>query len=438
MKTLYILLFLTFINIRTTSAQRKVLFTVTPADASILLKQGNTYTQLAQGMFELKLSGDEFYTVKIWKEGFQPVEKTYVRGKGSELVEKVILETRLVKLNISPSRAEVYVDGSYLGKGGAEFDVLIRKNATVQVLVRCDGFKSIKKTYYNMDGSEIPPFKENVQLIDRIVKVNVDPPETSIYADGVKLGESSAEVLVLKNTCVNIKVAKDGYASLEKSYCNKIESDSPPLTDSYILKDRIVQINTSPENANIKVEGKSVGSGSYSLLIKQNQCVEVEVISDGFDTQKKSYCNQTNMSEPPVTNHIKLSEDEAWLSSIRSDQANVNFSVNVNPKFVSDQAWKIISQIVMEKFDVIEITDPVTGYVRTAWNVKIFGNGKTIRTRCIVKLGSIEPLRYVVKLVSEQSTVSGTSVKEDENFKEWDRLLNTYKDVISEIQARIN
>jgi hypothetical protein len=112
--------------------------------------------------------------------------------------------------------------------------------------------------------------------------------------------------------------------------------------------------------------------------------------------------------------------------------------VNVNPKFVSDQAWKIISQIVMEKFDVIEITDPVTGYVRTAWNVKIFGNGKTIRTRCIVNLGSIEPLRYVVKLVSEQSTVSGTSVKEDENFKEWDRLLNTYKDVISEIQARIN
>jgi hypothetical protein len=424
--------------VSTASAQKKVSFSVTPADAGIFLKQGNSFTQLAQGSFELKLSGDQFYTVKIWKEGFMPFEKTYVRGKGSLLEEKIVLDIRLVKLSVSPAKAEVYVDGSYLGKGGSELDVLIKKNATVQVEVKYDGYKSIRKTYFNMDGNEVPPFKESIQLVDRVVKVSADPAGSSIFADGVKAGESSCEVLIPNNSCVNVKVSKDGYASIEKSYCNKPEADNPPLSDSYLLKDRIVQINTTPEEATIRVEGKTVGTGSYSLLIRQGQCVEVEVMSESFDTQKKSYCNQANMSEPPVTNHIKLTEDEAWLSSIRSDQANVNFSVNVNTKFSSEHAWKIVSQIVMEKFDVIEITDPVTGYIRTAWNVKLFGNGKTIRTRCIVKLGSIEPLRYVVKIVSEQSTVAGTSVKEDENFKEWDRLLNTYKDIIGEIQARIN
>jgi hypothetical protein len=29
-------------------------------------------------------------------------------------------------------------------------------------------------------------------------------------------------------------------------------------------------------------------------------------------------------------------------------------------------------------------------------------------------------------------------VKEDENFVPWDRLLNTYKDLISEMQSRLN
>ncbi|MGE5348092.1 MAG: hypothetical protein ACM3NP_02325, partial [Actinomycetota bacterium] len=59
-------------------------------------------------------------------------------------------------------------------------------------------------------------------------------------------------------------------------------------------------------------------------------------------------------------------------------------------------------------------------------------------TRCIVKLGNTNPLRYVIKIVSEESIVPGSSVKEDENYKEWDRLLNAYKDIIGEIQARIS
>lgn len=184
--------------------------------------------------------------------------------------------------------------------------------------------------------------------------------------------------------------------------------------------------------------GRAVGKGSYTLLVKRDQCTEIEVMKDGFDTNKKSYCNKADMSEPPVTDHIRLPEDEAWLSSIRSDQANVNFSIPVSSNLGNDAAWKIIGQIVMEKFDVIEISDPVTGYLRTAWNVKMFGNGKTIRTRCIVKLGNTNPFRYVIKIVSEESIVPGTSVKEDENFKEWDRILNAYKDIIGEIQARIS
>jgi hypothetical protein len=55
----------------------------------------------------------------------------------------------------------------------------------------------------------------------------------------------------------------------------------------------------------------------------------------------------------------------------------------------------------------------------------------------IVKLGGSDPLSYKVKLISEQSGMPQTSVKSDELFKEWDRVLRKYKEIIGEIQTRL-
>lgn len=420
------------------TAQKKVIFNASPGDAGIYLEKSNEFTLLGQGTYELKIGPDEVYTVKVWKEGFEPFVKSYTRTNNGTLTENVVLQNRVVKIVASPNITEVYADNVYVGKGGEELEVVIRYNNMVNLEVRGEGYQTARRSYYNMENTEVPPLKENIELADRLVKILANPPGCQVSVDGRPAGETSAEVVVPKGSCITLKVVKDGYAPFEKSYCNKPEVALPPISEEIILKDRIVQINTTPEDAAIRVDGRAVGKGSYSLLVKRDQCVEIEVMKDGFDTNKKSYCNKANMSEPPVTDHIRLAEDEAWLSSIRSDQANVNFSIPVSSSLGNDAAWKIIGQIVMEKFDVIEISDPVTGYLRTAWNVKLFGNGKTIRTRCIVKLGNSNPLRYVIKIVSEESIVPGTSVKEDENFKEWDRILNTYKDIIGEIQARIS
>jgi hypothetical protein len=420
------------------TAQKKVIFSTVPADAGIYLEKNNEFTLLAQGNYELRIGADEVYTIKVWKEGFEPFIKSYTRANNSILTENVMLLNRVVKIVASPVTAEVYVDNIFFGKGGEELDVPVKNNTITNIEIRGEGYQCVRRTYYNMENTERPPLKENIELTDRLVKILTDPPGCEITVDGRHAGETSAEIVVPKGNCIAMKVSKDGFAPVEKSYCNKPESAMPPKSEDIILKDRIVQINVTPEDATIRVDGKAVGKGSYTLLVKRDQCAEIEVMKDGFDTNKKSYCNKTSMSEPPVTDHIRLPEDEAWLSSIRSDQANVNFSIPVNPKLGNDAAWKIIGQIVMEKFDVIEISDPVTGYLRTAWNVKLFGNGKTVRTRCIVKLGNTDPLRYVIKIVSEESIIPGASVKEDEKFREWDRILNAYKDIIGEIQARIS
>lgn len=86
--------------------------------------------------------------------------------------------------------------------------------------------------------------------------------------------------------------------------------------------------------------------------------------------------------------------------------------------------------------DVVEVTDKETGYLRTAWQLQAFKQN-TIRTRIIVKQSSENPLAFKIKVVSEESRRPRTSAKSDELYRDWDRVLRKYKDVITEVQSRL-
>ena len=131
-----------------------------------------------------------------------------------------------------------------------------------------------------------------------------------------------------------------------------------------------------------------------------------------------------------------MKKDDALEASVKTDQANVDFSVTVNDKLSTVDAWKLTTQIVTDYFDAIEVSDKETSYLRTAWSIQSFQQN-TIRTRLIIKLGSSSPLTFKVKLVSEFSGNSGTSVKADEQFSEWDRILRKYQNIISDFSTRL-
>jgi hypothetical protein len=208
----------------------------------------------------------------------------------------------------------------------------------------------------------------------------------------------------------------------------------PPISENIVLKDRQISIRTTPADATIKIDGRVMGNGEYKARIPYNQCVEVIVEKNGYVTTQKNYCNEDNIQPPPTNDHLVLTIDEAFTSSVQSDQANLNFTIETSKP--EPEAWKILSQITMNYFDNIELSDQQTGYLRTSWNINNFKDN-TIRTRIIVKQADISPLKYTIKLVSEYSGKAKTSVKEDQLFYPWDRILNTYKDVISEYQSRL-
>ena len=189
---------------------------------------------------------------------------------------------------------------------------------------------------------------------------------------------------------------------------------------------------SSDDGAKIFVDGRLITTGSTRVVVPKNSSVNVRIEKVGFITQERNYRNFKS-AVLPKSDFIKMEVDDAYESSFSTDVANRDIEIKTDK--TEDVAWKLLSQIVTNYFDVVEVTDRNTGYLRTAWVQKNF-KAASIRTRLIIKLGSTDPLTYKVKLVSEIAK-PGTSVKEDESFKQWDRLLRTYEPLISELQSRL-
>jgi len=202
------------------------------------------------------------------------------------------------------------------------------------------------------------------------------------------------------------------------------------------IKAQTVLITTSEPDAKIIVDGQNLGTGSLKIKVQKETCINVKIQKVGFLRYEQTYCNKKGQTSPPAKQYFEMKKDDAEEASIKTDQANVDFSVEVNPKYEPSDAWKLTTQIVTDYFDAIEVADKETSYLRTAWSIQSFEQN-TIRTRLIIKLGNSNPLTFKVKLVSEYSGNSGTSVKADEQFHEWDRVLRKYQNIISDFSTRL-
>jgi hypothetical protein len=185
--------------------------------------------------------------------------------------------------------------------------------------------------------------------------------------------------------------------------------------------------------ATILVDGKPIAGGSTQISVPYNSTVNVRVEKMGFITQERQYIYNQQSRDLPKKDFIKMEEDDAFKSSSTTDIANRDIDIRTVRN--EDETWKVMSQIIASHFDILEVTDKTTGYIRTAWVTKTF-RSSTIRTRLVIKLGGTNPLTYKAKLISEIAP-SKTATKDDDAFKQWDRLLRIYEPILTELQSRL-
>lgn len=206
------------------------------------------------------------------------------------------------------------------------------------------------------------------------------------------------------------------------------------ISSASFARSRKVEVSCSESAAEIYANGQLQGRGKVIIVVIKDQPMLVQIKEVGFLTDEFSIKYGGGVS-PQKTYYRTLVKDEAYDASASTDLANIDISEQTSK--TEDKAWRIISEIVTSYFDILEVSDKSTGYMRTAWVVQSF-NGSTVRTRVIIKRSSSDgALKYKIKIISEIADAPNISVKDDEKFKSWDRILKKYNTLVSEFQTRL-
>lgn len=273
------------------------------------------------------------------------------------------------------------------------------------------------------------------------VAITTSPASARIYVDGALKATGSFVANVPKKECIRVEVREDGYISEVRSYCRS-RGNSPPDADFIQLKQdenltsAVVAVTTSPQSAKILVNGVLMGTGSLTVTVPSGDCVSVEVMEMGFITQSTNYCKRKGVTSPPKSDYFKLDADESYSSSVEVDNANIDIPLEVKKERTKEEAWKIIISTILGKFDVLEMNDVNSGYLRTAWVGKSSG-GSTIRMRVIVKMSSEEPLSYKIKFISEIAPKPQTPYGADEKFLPFSRIWKKYDGFLDELITKL-
>ena len=273
------------------------------------------------------------------------------------------------------------------------------------------------------------------------VAITTAPASARIYVDGALKATGSFVASVPKKDCIRVEVREEGYISEVRSYCRS-KGNAPPDADFIQLKQdesllpAVVTVTTQPQTAKIMVNGVVMGSGSLPVSVPSGECVTVEIKEDGFIPEIRDYCKKKGVSMPPKTDYFKLIPDESYTSSVQSDIANNEILLNVKEERTKEEAWKIIVSSILGKFDVLEMNDEKSGYLRTSW-IGVTFKANTVRMRVIVKMSTENPLAFKIKFVSEMSGRSGTPFSADEQYQPFGRILKKYDGFLEELMTKL-
>ena len=190
-------------------------------------------------------------------------------------------------------------------------------------------------------------------------------------------------------------------------------------------------IRTTPDNAKIYIDGNYVGDGYYEIKFKKSEdFISVKVEATGFVTKEFNlYKNDTRK-----TIGIKLVEDDALEGSTASDLANKYFTIRVRDGVDVDQAWKLLSQVMLDYFNEMKTSDKASGYMNTSWYHETFPMaGLKVRTMVQIKEVSADELTYQIKIFSEIADINAN----EQGYKPWPRVTKKFEPLINEMQMRV-
>jgi hypothetical protein len=168
----------------------------------------------------------------------------------------------------------------------------------------------------------------NAQKEVTVTAIPADAEIFEIASNGyaTKKGIGSVLLKLEKDKSVSLEVRKAGFLSEKKTFLR--DKNGEP-TATIELTQRVVQVNASPADAMILVNGAEVGRSSQSVVIPKGVSITIDVKKPGFVTQSKTLYNKQGEEVPEVTYLFKL---EDRIISIKAEPADATIYVDGKKK----------------------------------------------------------------------------------------------------------
>lgn len=208
-------------------------------------------------------------------------------------------------------------------------------------------------------------------------------------------------------------------------------------------KAKVIKITVQPQEAAIFVDNNLIGYGygEFSRPPKKNQVAIIRVECNEYTTAHSKFYGGDERNSLS----FNLLQDGFYRGSAASGLVNKYITVTLDPQYYSidgegkvdsEQAWKLLHQILLNYFPEIETTDFHGGYLQTPWKYKTFNmSEKQLRNRVTVRdVTTPERVAFQIKISSE---VAGAMQARHGEFEEVDRLPKELEPMVEELQTRI-
>lgn len=396
-----------------------------------------SFTRLGTGAVDLKLDKNSKNKLLVTKEGYEPVFMEFPKTVKWDKDYVVMLENRLVVLETDQEDAMIFCDENHVGNGKA--NIIVPKNKSVSVFVNKNGFVTQTLSFHNHPDLEDPPVSKSVYLKDRLVNLEILPSGALVSVGDSEPDPETNKIVVPFNTCVEVKISKEGFADVVKEYCNiPGSSPIPPVHQKITLEDRVVKLAVTPVDASISLNGTVEAYGNLDMLVAKGKCQRILIQKEGFVPFSRTYCNQNGTESLPALENLTLMEDEAYHASVLTEKVNTRIPLVTRKSLSSADAWKILIAIITREFDILETVDFNAGYLITGWKYDEFNESTyTVRSRVIItNTGNTSENSYSFKMVSQYG-VGKASELDDAKYRDWNRLLKKYYAVLDEAEIRL-
>ena len=249
---------------------------------------------------------------------YRPFTQTLI-VQGKEQVESLSVELQEAwaeyQFSSSPDNAKVFIDDEEVGD--TSLQVKLEEGAR-QLKIIAAGFKPYLRNVSVVAEEDVVVPEVTLTPADGVIDLSTQPSNAAIILNGEYRGNSPMKLSVAPNKAQSLKIYKAGYRLLEQKV--SLKPDQVETKQLSLKADLVaVDVNVSPSDAEVYVDGVKKGQGSLTLNLTTLPHT-VSVRKAGYVTQNDALVPTPGQKQ--VVNVTLLTKEAHYWAQIPDDYTN--------------------------------------------------------------------------------------------------------------------